>query len=85
MSASDRPPVAPEVDESDEALRVVTDADRDFIDDDGLDPEERIDFGDDEEQARGGMSFAAAFPSPASLCEGAGESQCTMYENSASS
>ncbi|EFN50726.1 hypothetical protein CHLNCDRAFT_142536 [Chlorella variabilis] len=52
VSASDRPPVAPEVDESDEALRVVTDADRDFIDDDGLDPEERIDFGDDEEQAR---------------------------------
>ena len=48
--AGEREPRAQELDEDDEALRVVTDADRDFINDEGVEPEERIDFGDDEDQ-----------------------------------
>jgi hypothetical protein len=41
-----------ELDEVEEAGQLPTEADLDFIDDDGLAPDERIDFGDDEEQVR---------------------------------
>ena len=40
-------------DDEDEVDNVVTDADRAFIDDDGVAPEERVDFGDEDEDALG--------------------------------
>ena len=44
-------------DDEDEGNLVFTDADRAFIDDDGVAPEERIDFGDEDE---GGLAFDEA-------------------------
>ncbi|PRW61505.1 IWS1-like protein [Chlorella sorokiniana] len=42
-----------ELDENDEAMVMPTDADRDFIDDEGVDADARVDFGDDDEQLAG--------------------------------
>ncbi|KAL4853818.1 hypothetical protein ACK3TF_005298 [Chlorella vulgaris] len=53
QDAVERPGAAqagPELADDDAALLEATEADRDFIDDDGLAPDQRIDFGDDEEQ-----------------------------------